>query len=91
MDARVYGASNEPFHNIIRGSNIEKIANEGYFPHLLPLEEGDEGDPTHLCFSLYLLHQYNHDMVQSTQNIITNVMVALVCFYSYVRGAQRCF
>ena len=45
MDVQVYPALNDPFHDRIRECDGENNANEGYFPHLLPLKEGSEGNP----------------------------------------------
>ena len=50
----MYYALNDIFHNRICGGNKEENANEGNFPHLLPLKEGGEGNALHLHFSSFL-------------------------------------
>ena len=62
----------------------EKIENEGYFPHLLPLKEGGEGNPPHLHFSLCCSHQRTHKEAQSVHTFIAKVIVFFICFYCHV-------
>ena len=80
-NTRACCVSNKPFHKHSSVNEKEKSGNEGNLPHLLPLKEGSEGNTPHLDFSLYFLHQHTRDTVQSMQNKIAEVMVALMCFY----------
>ena len=87
-DARGIWALNESLDDRISWDDTEKSASEGYFPHLLPLKAGGEGNISHLHFSHYLLQQHNNDLAQSIQNFIANFMVLFICFQYYFR--QRC-
>ena len=56
------------------------MANEGYFPHVLPLKEGSEGDAPHLHFSLHFSLQHNSEVFQLFHMSITEVKVSFICF-----------
>ena len=58
---RVNDSSNEPFHYHRSGSGAENNANDGNFPHLLPLKEGGEGNSPHLQISSCYFQQQNID------------------------------
>ena len=55
------------------------------FPHLLPLKEGGEGNPLHLHFSLYFLHQHDNDLVQSMKYFVASVLTSFICFHCIVK------
>ena len=56
-----------------------------YFPHLLPLKEGGEGN-THSHFSLYFLPRQKHNVVQSIQIFIASIMIFFICSDRIVEG-----
>ena len=64
------GECDEPICAHVFVNNEEKIVVEGYFPHLLPLQEGGEGNTTSLSFSLYCFCLCGSEMAPSIHNTI---------------------
>ena len=68
--ARVWCASNEPVHKHRSRNEKEKRTKEGHSPHLLPLEEGSEGNPL-ICTILFLFN-INTIMKRTNEFIISS-------------------
>ena len=56
----------------------EKCANEGNFPHFLPLKEGGEENSPHLHNSLSFFTLMSHEASQSAGDVIADVMVSFI-------------
>ena len=72
------------FHFIL-WTYSKQIAIEGYFPHLLPLKEGSEGNTPHLHFSLHYSRKLDCEAVQQIKHFFADAMVSFICFYKHVR------